>query len=671
MMPRVSEAATPTRTRDASAGRERAGSAAATTIALVLGVSLLGLWTWWALAQGAFFATVLLPGAIVLYLLAIVTFGLARLPIARRGPHVIAIAALLGLGAWTLLSVLWSPARDLAVDYAQRDFAYAAAFGLGLVFAIALEKRLAAAAAPFLGAGAIVVIVMLIEIKSASRLDPLIDDAGTLQFPFGYRNANAGFLVMVALGSIPLIVRRPGTVALPAALAFLSAVAGALVVVSQSRGSVIGVAAGALVLIVASRQRIATVVVLLAVAGSVALFLPSLLDPYEAGKGMDGLAEMKQAVTSSLLAGAIAAAVVVALSLLRSRVSIATPRRLPPAAGWAAALGLLVAAIAAFTLTVGSPIRYGEEGIDAIGHGDRSYGKIQGPRFTYGGGLSRLNFWDVALAQAEARPITGGGAGSFRSEYLVEGPGDFQPRNAHSLPLEVLGELGVVGLGLLLLGIGAAVLAAVRSRSDGEDAAALTATALVVTTAMLAQACVDWTWYFGAQTAPMLALLGSAAAPAARSADAVRVPARAALCALAAILALGAVPIFLAERLTLQGGRSWRADTSGAYSDLDAAADLNPFADAPLLLKGEIAKNVGDRGIGLTAARAAIGRSPENWRGHLLAAQLLQRSDPAAGLAEARRADDLNPYSSEVNALLRKLRRATGPKRSPASRPTT
>lgn len=663
-MPRVSEAAIPAGTLDTSDdpvdGSAAAGSGSK-MIAWLLGVSLFGLWTWWALAQGAFFPTVLLPGSMVLFLLAIVTFGLGRIPVAGRGPHVVAFVALIGFAAWTLLSVLWSPARDLALDYAQRDFAYAFAFGIGLVFGLALDRRLVLAALPFVGAGAIVVAVLLVKIKTADRLDPLIDDAGTLQFPFGYRNANSGFFVMLALGSIPLMVRRPGAVLTPAALAFLAATSGAVVVISQSRGSIVGVAAGALVLLIASRNRIATLLFLLAVAGSVAIFLPSLLDPYEAGKGADGLAQMKEAVDSSLAAGAVAAIVVAGLSLLRSRISAPTLRRLSPAATWAAIAALAVVAVAAFTVIVGSPIRYGEDGIDAITNGDRTYGKIEGSRFTYVGGLSRLNFWDVALDQAEADPIAGGGGGSFRSEYLVEGPGDFQPRNAHSLPLEVLGELGIVGLVLLLAGIGAAALAAVRSRSHGDDAAVLTATALVVATAMLAQASVDWSWYFAAQSAPMLALLGSAAAPAARGAGVLPAPPRAVVSGVAAVLALLAVPIFLAERLTLQAGRTWRSDTEGAYSDLDTAADLNPFADVPLLLKGAIAEDSGDDAVALAAAREAISRSPDNWRGHLLAAKALSSSDPQAALAAALRADELNPHSPEVNALLKRLRESTSP----------
>ena len=105
--------------------------------AWVFGITLLGMWIWWALAQGAFFGTVMLPGSIVLFLVLALMIGFARFPVSPRGPHAIAFLCFSGLAAWTALSIIWSPAQDLALDYAQRGFVYAAAFAIGLLFAAA------------------------------------------------------------------------------------------------------------------------------------------------------------------------------------------------------------------------------------------------------------------------------------------------------------------------------------------------------------------------------------------------------------------------------------------------------------------------------------------------------------------------------------------------------
>ena len=66
-------------------------------MALLLGGVMLGVWTWWPLSAGAFFGTVLLPGAILIYLALILVVGFGRLPIATRGPHVVALGAFAGL----------------------------------------------------------------------------------------------------------------------------------------------------------------------------------------------------------------------------------------------------------------------------------------------------------------------------------------------------------------------------------------------------------------------------------------------------------------------------------------------------------------------------------------------------------------------------------------------
>ncbi len=622
-------------------------------VAWILGSSMLAIWAWWALAQGAYFGTVLLPGAIFVYLLIAVTFGFARIRIAPRGPHVVALGALLLFSAWTALSIVWSPARDLAVDYAQRNFAFAAAFAAGLILAAALRRRVLLAIVPFLGAGAIAVAVTLIHVRTAANVGTLIDDSGTLQYPFSYRNANAGFFAMIALGSIPVMVRWPGSAVVRAGVAALAAAALSLVVVSQSRGSVLGVAAGCIVLFAVSKQRLPSVLALGAIAIPVAIASPQLLDPFDAvGTGSE-LRELQQAMTASALAGAGAALI----SLAYPAIATGLARVRPPSPGVAfgTIVGFLIAAVLLFSVLVESPVRAVEDGFDKIANGDRTYGDVEGSRFTYAGGLSRLNFWDVALQQAADDPLTGGGAGSFRSRYLVDGEGDYEPRNAHSLPLETLGELGAVGLLLLLAGFTAAAVAAARSRRCGRDAAILSTTALVVAAVMLAQAAVDWSWYFGAQTAPMLALLGSAAAPAAAARDAFRAPVRIAVAAVAGLLALTSIPTFVSQRLTLQAGRTWRADPEAAYSKLDTAADLNPVSDVPLLLEAEIANLAGDENVAAASASRAIERSPENWRGYVARARALADSQPKAAEQAAIEAVRLNPASPLAKRLQRRL----------------
>ena len=623
--------------------------------AYLLGGVLFAVWTWWALVQGAFFGRVLLPGGVLIYAALALTLGWVRLPVSSRGPHAVALAAFFGFAAWTALSMLWTPTQDLALDYAQRAFIYATAFAAGLLFTVALRRRMILSLVPFLAAGAVVVVVVLIRVWLVSTVEPVVDLEGTFDFPFDYRNANAGFFTMLAFCSMPVIARAKTSLPLRVGMAALASTSLSLAVISQSRGSLLAAVAGLVALLIFAPRRPSALVSLIVVFAPVILLFPQLLDPYEAAGTPTALSELQGAMTASLSAGVIAAVLTVgAIGLERRGVGIKLPQ-IDRRRGLVALVGTSLVLLASITLLLGNPITEVKDQLDSASSGEPSYGDIEGSRFTYGGGLNRLNFWSVALGQARSSPILGEGAGSFRSTYLVEGNGSEEPRDAHSLPLEALGELGLVGLILLCVAFGASILALLRSRRLGPDSATLSTVALVGAAVALAQAAVDWSWFFGGQIGPLFALLGSAAAPAALAFE--PLPRR--MCrgfVLAAGLVTAAVvPTFASERLTFEAARGWRSDLGGAYGALSTAASLNPFADSPLLVEAQIARESGDVPRALLALEEAERREPENWQSYLLGAQVLKGSDPASALVELERARALNPSSEQVAALRKNL----------------
>lgn len=315
-----------------------------------------------------------------------------------------------------------------------------------------------------------------------------------------------------------------------------------------------------------------------------------------------------------------------------------------------------LAAIGATVVVARGPI---SQGVDAITSGDTSYTESEGSRFSYGGGLDRTDYWRVALQQLEGNPALGGGAGSFRSDYLLDRDADQSPRNAHSVWLENAGELGIPGLALLVGGFLFAIGAALRSRRLGPEAAALTTVAMTAFAVWAGQASLDWSWFFGGLTAPMLALLGSAAAPAALSFEILPARIRTLVGVGAVALALLAVPTFISERLALNAARDWTEDLDGAYDALDTSANLNPFADVPLLVKANIARQAGDTETALNALEEAQEREPDDWRGYFLAAQVLGPDSPE-GREQLEKALALNPDGEELKRLQEKLDDASG-----------
>ena len=180
--------------------------------------------------------------------------------------------------------------------------------------------------------------------------------------------------------------------------------------------------------------------------------------------------------------------------------------------------------------------------------------------------------------------------------------------------------------------------------------------ALASGTYWLVHSSVDWFWPYPAITAPIMALLGSACAPAILSlAPRRRGRWRTWLIAALAVLAISAVPPFLSERYVNDAYSGWRDDLDRAYSDLDRARTLNALSDAPLLAEGAIARAAGDDARALEAIREAAAKRPEEWAAHFLLAELQRESDPVAARSEIRIALELNPLSDRVRGFAREL----------------
>jgi O-antigen ligase len=127
------------------------------------------------------------------------------------------------------------------------------------------------------------------------------------------------------------------------------------------------------------------------------------------------------------------------------------------------------------------------------------------------GGLGdRSAYWSVARAAVSGHPVAGTGAGTFAQVYRGERPQGPVTRNAHSLYLETLDELGAVGLVLLLATLAIPVVAGVRL-------GAAAAPAVGGYTTFLLHLGIDWDWSMPAVVVAGLAL-GAAAAAAGRSA---------------------------------------------------------------------------------------------------------------------------------------------------------
>ncbi|MEA2265388.1 MAG: hypothetical protein QOE27_971, partial [Solirubrobacteraceae bacterium] len=173
---------------------------------------------------------------------------------------------------------------------------------------------------------------------------------------------------------------------------------------------------------------------------------------------------------------------------------------------WAAGIGVTVL----LGLALGVPNALGRQYRRFVeGNHGRGHVNLR-DRLADPGADGRIDLWRVARGEFDGAPLRGTGAGTFEVTWNVRHPPLNRPvLDAHSIYFENLGELGLVGFGLLaciVLGAVAAIVVRIR----GPDRAVYAAV-LAVVLAWAFHAGVDWDWEMPAVTLPIFVLAGAAA----------------------------------------------------------------------------------------------------------------------------------------------------------------
>ena len=625
---------------------DRAGERRFWAAGLAALVPVAALLAWWGLDAGGYFPVTFYPGELgLLALLALLAISVP-LRVRLSGPLLVALVALLALGAWVLLSILWTPTRAAALVGFHKIIIYATVFGVGAWIASLLGERRDLALLGVAVAGTVVAVVSVISIGYGTDALKYLHEDGTLRYPVGYRNANAAFWLMTAWPLLALAVRGrlawPLRALMPAAVTMLVE----LTILCQSRGSVPAAVIALVALVLLSRRGLKTLLFALLAALPAIPAAPTLLKVFQHGSADPGsiplLHHAAVAIALSTLASLLLALLV--LGLLERRVNLApdVTRRASWAVGAIVALAFL-GGLAVVVAHAGGPARFIDQRVSELKAGSPDL-ESQGARFGVNIASNRGDIWRVALDEWDERPIRGGGAGSWQVDYL-RGKRVATPANdPHSVEMLMLAEFGIPGIALFFTFLIAAVLAAWRSRRVGPASVTLAAGALAVAAQWFVQASYDWLFFYPGVTAPAMFLLGAAAAPAVR-AGARRLRALPLLACLAvlAVTAVGAGALFLSARYTDRAANEWRTDLGAAYADFDHAASLDPFAVEPLLSKGAVARQSGDVKTAVASLEEALERQPDNFAGHYLLGLTLIRTRPAAALRELRTAHRLNP----------------------------
>jgi|SRR5829696_114210 len=256
-------------------------------------------------------------------------------------------------------------------------------------------------------------------------------------------------------------------------------------------------------------------------------------------------------------------------------------------------------------------------------------------RLTTVSGSNRAEYWKVAGQAVGDHPVVGSGAGSWGRYWARERPVPQPARDAHSLFLETLAELGPLGLGLLLVAFAAPVVAAVRTRGDP-----LTPAALGPFAAYAAHAAQDWDWELPAATVPALicavAVLVGARGP---------TPPFRSLGG-AAVAGLLAVVILVAYA----GNRALEVAETGSAASARRAARLQPWSAQPWRVLGESQLAAGEAATARRTFRDALDRDDGDWELWLDLALASEGAERDRALARAKALNPLEPAIDEVQA---------------------
>jgi hypothetical protein len=598
----------------------------------------------YSLASRATFAIGLAWATIVAVLVGILPAGRRWRP--ALGPS----AFLAGFALWTLLSTAWA----VSAESAFFEFDRAALFLVVFAFAALAASRVTAPRiADGIGFGVAAIGLLALAVRlfpslvSQEDLKVFLPTAYTrLSYPVGYWN---GLAILLAL-SFPLLLRTAAAGRSPLvrglALAPLPALSGAIYL-TASRGGVLTAVLGVLAFAVCARDRWPIVEAsVLAGVGSVLAVLvlhgrPALVNPPVKGSPPSGHGA---AVLIFLICVGAGAA-------LFARIEFLPTLRMAPAAGRAAV------ALAVFGVAIGVAFSHPVRHFEAFKQPPPPLPPnefVQSHLFSVNGS-GRWQFWGASLDEFASKPVEGRGAGSFEAWWAQHGSLGLFVRDAHSLYLEVLGELGAIGAILLFAALLCALAIALQGLVRAPPGERTIRAALLATgTAFLFALGIDWMWELTAVSIVGFACLGLlcglGTGPEPEEPRRRRRPSLALVLPVTviglAVIATQGIALVAQGRLDASRAAVERRDTQAALSAAKGARDVEPWASTPYLQLALIEEQAGYLGQAERRIVQAIKRDREDWRLWLTRARIqTKRGHIAAARKSLARARSLNPRS--------------------------
>lgn len=612
------------------------------------------------LNSGGFFPDATGLAVVVVSLVLVVRITLAERPFAGvSGPVLVTGAALTLLAIWTLLSARWSGSPGRALLEFDRTLLYLLAFVTMATLPVT-RARLEWALRAF---AATVTAICLAGLMSRLLPDVLATDPSAsverLSYPVSYWNA-LGLLAAVGAIACLHLTSGPGQ---PRAVRSLSAAAipllAATLLLTLSRGAIVAAILGVLAYVALGRPwgllgtvlatAPTTVLALVEAYGAELLTSETPTAPAAIVQGHE-LAPVLLAC--ALGAGLVRLALTPVDELIEGHAERAAVARASTGRSATLAGGATVAlALVALLLALDVPDRV-ERQYARFVEGNNLATADTRDRLTSPANNGRLEHWKVAVEAFRTAPFRGQGAGTYQVLWARDRESDFDVVDGHSLYLESLAELGVVGLALLVIAL-LTLVGALAVRARGPDRS-LYAAMLAAVLAWAVHAGVDWHWEIPAVTAWVFALGGLAIAAAAGGPSRARGPAPLTrIVAALGCLLLAVTPALAAlsqQALDESVAAFRRGDcTRSADAALASIAYLS-VRPQPFELLAYCDVRAGLSELAVRSMRKALARDPANWEYHYGLALVRGAAglDPRPQAAAALVLNPLNPLTREA-----------------------
>jgi O-antigen ligase len=611
---------------------------------------------------GGYFPGTPAVAALVLTQILLVRIVQARHPFAGLAPiTLVAIAALGCYAALTLASGIWSHSMSRALIEFDRVWLYLLVLVLfGTVKASASNLRWLLRGL-VLGAAIVCVSGLLTRLlPNVWHIAPGVSNE-RLSYPVTYWNALGllatlgivlAFHLVCGLGERRLVrVLAAGVLPLLAATLFFT----------FSRGAMLAGAVGLTLYVLVARPRgLPSGVLAVLPATGVLIFVAyhaNLLDTLDPTTR----AAVAQGHRVALVAG-VCVLVCMAVRLLLASVLDPRLRRstrsplLGASLRRGGVLGAATVAVVAFVV-LGGPHALAHDWDRFIGGASTTVrGGDLRQRLTDPSNDGRTPLWQVALNGFRAAPFHGVGAGMYQTLWDRERSQFAYVINAHSLYLQAMAELGVPGLLMLLVLVGATILGlALRARGRQRTLyGALLAAAVV----WALHAGVDWDWEMPVVTIGFFAIAGLALSAHGRIGGG-WVPSHNTRLALALLcLATVALPVSIIGSQTRLGQAEHALYASDCAAATPAALSSIGWLDVrpePYEIVGFCDIQRGQPRPAITAMREARSHDPDSWETYyaLAIAQASAGIDPRASVAQALRMNPLEPLTREAAKELR------------------